>query len=466
MSSVSRGRPQASSRETLADAACELFLEQGYEATTVADITQRAGVSRSSFFNYFDGKAGAIWFALDAHLESATGLTTGDSEDVLAALLRGLEGTPPHTLALAIANADAMGAEAELFSGRALRQAHLANSLLRAGAGLGRDAREREVYVAAQSAAVFSAIWRWANRGAGAHSLGAEVDRSLGVVRASTPKQHDGTVRVAVIGSGAIGRRVASELFHGRVPGAVLSGVMTRRPDALRDAFGDDAAAIADFGADLDSALASSDLVVECAGIAAAKQYGGRVVASGTPLVLVSIGALAQTDVREAMLAGPGELRLTSGAIGGLDLLTAAARPNGIAGGVTSVRITSTKQARSLVQPWMTTDETERLSNAADAFDLFTGSVADAVEKYPSSLNVACALAAATGLWHETEVRLVADPHADRTTHRIEAHGAAGNYDFTMTNEVSPETPTSSAVVAEAVLRGIAAIARPNGTFI
>ena len=33
------GRPKASSRETLAEAACELFLEQGFEATSIADIT-------------------------------------------------------------------------------------------------------------------------------------------------------------------------------------------------------------------------------------------------------------------------------------------------------------------------------------------------------------------------------------------------------------------------------------------
>jgi AcrR family transcriptional regulator len=47
------GRPKASSRETIAEAACELFLEQGYEQTSIADISTRAGVSRSSFFNYF-----------------------------------------------------------------------------------------------------------------------------------------------------------------------------------------------------------------------------------------------------------------------------------------------------------------------------------------------------------------------------------------------------------------------------
>ena len=55
MTSDSRaGRPRASSREVLAEAACELFLEKGYDATSVADITTRAGVSRSSFFNLLD----------------------------------------------------------------------------------------------------------------------------------------------------------------------------------------------------------------------------------------------------------------------------------------------------------------------------------------------------------------------------------------------------------------------------
>ena len=64
------GRPKASSRETLAEAACELFLEQGFEATSIADITSRAGVSRSSFFNYFASKSDVLWAGLDERLTS------------------------------------------------------------------------------------------------------------------------------------------------------------------------------------------------------------------------------------------------------------------------------------------------------------------------------------------------------------------------------------------------------------
>ena len=66
-------RPRASSRETLAEAACELFLEQGFEATSIADITTRAGVSRSSFFNYFASKSDILWSGLDERIADVRG---------------------------------------------------------------------------------------------------------------------------------------------------------------------------------------------------------------------------------------------------------------------------------------------------------------------------------------------------------------------------------------------------------
>jgi AcrR family transcriptional regulator len=67
-SAASRGRPPASSRDTLQDAAFELFLENGYAGTTVEQITRRAGVSRNTFFNYFDSKSDVFWVELDEAL--------------------------------------------------------------------------------------------------------------------------------------------------------------------------------------------------------------------------------------------------------------------------------------------------------------------------------------------------------------------------------------------------------------
>src|ERR1700744_2198825 len=49
-----RWEPDAVGR--LQAAAFELFAEQGFERTTVAEITERAGLTRRSFFNHFADK--------------------------------------------------------------------------------------------------------------------------------------------------------------------------------------------------------------------------------------------------------------------------------------------------------------------------------------------------------------------------------------------------------------------------
>lgn len=43
-------------RERLVKAALELFSERGYDETTVAEIAERAGLTRSTFFRYFPDK--------------------------------------------------------------------------------------------------------------------------------------------------------------------------------------------------------------------------------------------------------------------------------------------------------------------------------------------------------------------------------------------------------------------------
>ncbi|MET3768680.1 AcrR family transcriptional regulator [Marisediminicola sp. UYEF4] len=75
-----RGRPHASSCEMLQEAAFELFLENGYAGTTVTQITQRAGVSRATFFNYFSAKSDVFWIDLDDVLARLPhGLATTDA---------------------------------------------------------------------------------------------------------------------------------------------------------------------------------------------------------------------------------------------------------------------------------------------------------------------------------------------------------------------------------------------------
>src|SRR5438128_12303 len=51
---MARWEPGA--RERLVLAAVDLFTEQGYDDTTVAQIAERAGVTRSTFFRHFPDK--------------------------------------------------------------------------------------------------------------------------------------------------------------------------------------------------------------------------------------------------------------------------------------------------------------------------------------------------------------------------------------------------------------------------
>ncbi|WP_226533323.1 TetR/AcrR family transcriptional regulator [Microbacterium paraoxydans] len=189
MSSTGRaGRPKASSRETLAEAACELFLERGYEGTSVADITQRAGVSRSSFFNYFTSKSDVLWSGVDERIgqaiESLDELGTHATADaVRGILLLVVRGFAPDALALALRNAAAMGVEDELVRDTGLRLARLAAAVSRAARHSGAGVVRADVLGAAHAAAVFSSLRVWAEQGAGRGTPEGVLTDALGMIR-------------------------------------------------------------------------------------------------------------------------------------------------------------------------------------------------------------------------------------------------------------------------------------------
>jgi TetR/AcrR family transcriptional regulator, regulator of mycofactocin system len=65
-----RGRPPGTSARAFELIALRLFTEQGYEETTVGQIAAAAGVSRRTFFRYFDSKAAVLWYEFDGEVES------------------------------------------------------------------------------------------------------------------------------------------------------------------------------------------------------------------------------------------------------------------------------------------------------------------------------------------------------------------------------------------------------------
>ncbi|MFT3799321.1 TetR/AcrR family transcriptional regulator [Microbacterium sp.] len=167
---MTSGRPKSTSRDTIAEAACELFLERGYEHTSAAAIARRAGVSRSSFFNYFDSKAAVLWGGFDERADAAVSALAAGTEP--AAALRALvTGFAPDSLALAVTNSDVMGIAAQLEDERALRQARLARAIAERLIAGGASRLAAEVRAAGAAATVFAAVWAWARSGSARTSL-------------------------------------------------------------------------------------------------------------------------------------------------------------------------------------------------------------------------------------------------------------------------------------------------------
>jgi AcrR family transcriptional regulator len=97
---MSRWKPDAQGR--LMAAAIELFDEQGYEATTVAEIAERAGLTKRTFFRYFSDKREVLF---------------SGSQELQRLWLEGLAGAPLEAspLSVVIAGLDPV---AEMFAER------------------------------------------------------------------------------------------------------------------------------------------------------------------------------------------------------------------------------------------------------------------------------------------------------------------------------------------------------------
>jgi len=70
-----RGRP-GYDRAQILEVAVGLFIEQGYDATSVADLAARLGLTKSALYHHFDSKEQLLAEALDHALSALEGVLT------------------------------------------------------------------------------------------------------------------------------------------------------------------------------------------------------------------------------------------------------------------------------------------------------------------------------------------------------------------------------------------------------
>jgi AcrR family transcriptional regulator len=180
------GRWQPDARGRLQEAAMTLFIERGYDEVTVADIAERAGLTKRSFFNHFADKREVVFANVDAF--QALVLAALADADLLPldatvqAFTKAAEATLVGYPELTRARQDLIDSSPELRERDLMKTAGVTRAV--ADALARRGARDREAAFAAQAATMVftAAVDAWSRDPA--RGFEATVVDALGDLRA------------------------------------------------------------------------------------------------------------------------------------------------------------------------------------------------------------------------------------------------------------------------------------------
>ena len=203
--------------------------------------------------------------------------------------------------------------------------------------------------------------------------------------------------------------------------------------------------------------VSNLDLVIEAASQGAARQYASKVLKAGKDLMVMSVGALVDSELREeirrrAHSTGK-KVYVPSGAIAGLDGIKAA-----VIGKVNHVTLTTRKPPVGLIGAPYFKQIKMNLNKLKEPEVIYEGPALEACKLFPANVNVAAALGLAGIGLEKTRVRVVVDPTIRRNIHKIDVKGEFGELSVRTKNVLSPGKPETSylaALSAIATLRKI-----------
>ena len=256
--------------------------------------------------------------------------------------------------------------------------------------------------------------------------------------------------KIGIAGCGTIGRRVASELDAGSIPGATLVALNSRnihRAKEFASTLSNPVPVLA-----LHEMAQAVDLVVEAAPGAAMNDIATATLSAGKDLMALSGGALLERDDLFDMAARNGaKVYVPSGAIAGLDGVASAC-----AGEIDSITMITRKPPGGLKgAPGV---EGMDLDAVTEPTVVYEGPVQEACRLFPANVNVSAALSMAGIGPNKTAIRIYADPTVTRNTHEIQVEGEFGKLTIKIENVPSPENPRTgklSALSALVTLRRI-----------
>jgi aspartate dehydrogenase len=258
---------------------------------------------------------------------------------------------------------------------------------------------------------------------------------------------------VAIAGLGAIGRVLARKLADG-MPGLALACAAVR--DRAKAQAWLDAERIVCPLVEPEDFPAHADLAIECAPAAVLERVCRPMLTAGKAVMVLSAGALLpRPELIELAKAHGGQIIVPTGALLGLDAVTAAAE-----GTIHSVRMVTRKPPNGLAgAPYL---EANGISvqglNAPKR--VFAGSARDGAAGFPANVNVAAALSLAGIGPDRTMMEIWADPTVDRNCHAIEVDSDSARFTLKIEN-VPSENPKTGRITALSVLAALRKLRSP-----
>ena len=251
-------------------------------------------------------------------------------------------------------------------------------------------------------------------------------------------------MRVAVVGLGAIGTKVVEALDRG-IEGLTLSAVSAQNPDKHRAWL----AGLTSKPAVLpiEALAGAADIVIECAPSKLLRPIVAPFVRSGKTAVVLSAGALLDhEDLIELAKQNGGQIVVPTGALIGLDAVTAAA-----VGKIHSVRMVTRKPINGLAGAPYIVENNIDIAGITEPLKIFEGTAREAAKGFPANLNVAVALSLAGIGPDRTRLEIWADPTATRNVHRIEVESDSARFSMTIEN-IPSENPRTGRITALSVI--------------
>jgi aspartate dehydrogenase len=170
-------------------------------------------------------------------------------------------------------------------------------------------------------------------------------------------------------------------------------------------------------------------------------------VRNGKTAIVLSAGALLENeDLVELAKSNGGQIVVPTGALIGLDAVTAAA-----AGNIHSVRMVTRKPVQGLAGAPYIVDNNIDVERITEPLKIFDGTAREAAKGFPANLNVAVALSLAGVGPDRTRLEIWADPALTRNVHRVDVESDSARFSMSIEN-VPSENPKTGLITALSVI--------------